>query len=137
MYPSPNQEGPDLFLKTLLWARLNFELQSVLSQPNLSISAEIKKKLCEIGYTGETLNSFCPQEVEKLFKEGGLLSCTKTGNRIVAFALKENGLNSAAFKDIEENITNAYLQVKRLDTDNRLLDISYAYTLQALAVFRP
>ena len=137
MYLSPNQEGPDLYLKTLSWARLNFELQSVLSQPKLPISAEIKKKLCEIGYAEEICNSPSPKEIEKLFKEGELLSCIKTGNRIVSFALKENGLSAKAFKKIEENITDAYLQVKELNTDNRLLDSSYAYTLQALAVFRP
>jgi hypothetical protein len=60
----------------------------------------------------------------------------KTGNRIVAFALKENGLNRETFKHIEKSITDAYLQIKQLDEENRLLDRSYTYTLEALAVFR-
>lgn len=124
-------------LKTLSWALLNFELQSILSQPDLPITFEIKNKLCEIGYTKEPLHSLCPQEIEALFKEGEFFSCIKTGNRIVAFVLKENGLNKEAFKDIEESIANAYRQIKKLNGENILLEKSYAYTLETLAVFRP
>jgi hypothetical protein len=136
MYEPPNQKGLDLYLKTLSWARLNFELQSILSQPKLPFSNEIKKKLYEVGYTAENLNGSCPQEMQKLFNEGEFFSCMKTGNRIVAFALKENGLNRETFKHIEKSITDAYLQIKQLDEENRLLDRSYTYTLEALAVFR-
>ena len=137
MYTSPNKERHDLFLKTLSWVRLNFELQSILSQSDLAITIEIKEKLCEIGYAGKDVSSLCPQERKKLFDEEGFFSCIKTGNRIVAFILKENGLNKEAFKDIEENISNAYHEIKKSNGANRLVDKSYAYTLESLAVFRP
>lgn len=137
LYTSPNQEGSDLLLKTLSWVLLNFELQSILSQPAQPITLEIKSKLSEIGYTQEPLGSLCPQEIETLFKEGEFFSCTKTGNRIVAFVLKENGLNKETFNDIEATITNAYRKIKKLNGENTLLERSYAYTLETLAVFRP
>jgi hypothetical protein len=108
-----------------------------LSQPDLAITLEVKSKLCEIGYAQEPFGSLCQQEIENLFKEGEFFSCTKTGNRIVAFALKENGLNKEAFKDIEETITNAYRKIKKLNGANTLLERSYTYTLETLAVFRP
>lgn len=136
VYELSNQKELDLYLKTLSWARLNFELQSILPQSKLPLSTEIKMKLYEIGYTQEGHDSPCPQEMQKIFDEGEFFSCTKTGNRIVAFALKENGLNREMFKPIEKSITDAYLQIKRLDEENSLLDMSYAYTLEALAVFR-
>jgi hypothetical protein len=137
MYISPGHQESELYPKTLSWARLNFELQSILSRPSPSISADTKEKLCEIGYTGERLNSFYPKETQELFKEGEFFSCTKTGNRIVAFALKENGLNKETFTHIEETITKAYEQIKELNGESRLLEMSYTYTLEALAVFRP
>lgn len=137
MTASSGQKKSILCPKTFAWARLNFELQSFFCRPELMISAEIKDKLCEIGYPNETLSGLCPQEVQKLFKEGDFFSCIKTGNRIVAFALQENGLSKEGFKEMEETITSAYLQIKRLDTENSLLEQSYTYTLEALAVFRP
>lgn len=136
MYEPPNHKGLDIYLKTLSWAHLNFELQSLLSQAKPPISATIKSKLHEVGYTAEDFNDLRAQEIEKLFEEGEFFSCIKTGNRIVAFALKENGLNRETFEHIEKSITDAYMQIKQLHKENRLLDTSYTYTLEALAVFR-
>jgi hypothetical protein len=124
-------------LKTFNWARLNFELQSILSQPGLAITFEIENKLYEVGYTDGIMNCLSPKEIEGLFKEEAFFSCIKTGNRIVAFVLKANGLKKETFKDIEESITNAYWEIKKLNGTDKLVERSYTYTLEALSVFRP
>ncbi len=136
MHEQPNQKGFDLYLKTLAWARLNFELQSILSRSEHPISAETRKKLYTVGYPADSFNKLSAQEIQKLFNEGEFFSCIKTGNRIVTFALKENGLNKKTFTDIEKSITDAYEQIRQIDESNSLLDKSYNYTLEALAVFR-
>lgn len=117
------------------WAELNFYLQSTLYKKENFIFYTLDEKLDEVGYTGKDIRELKAYEYKKLFEKESFFSYSSTGKRIVAFALKLNGLNKEKFKDIENSITYAYRLIKKEYPQSVLLEKSYEHCLYILAVF--
>lgn len=130
------QEGCEFYQNSFSWAYLNFQLQSCLCRHQSDIPHDMDEKLQTLGYEGEPFSNLNTQEIEALFEQNAFFSCTKTGNRIVAFALKENGLDKDKFAQIEESITHAYRDAADLYGKSELLEMSYKQSIETLSVFR-
>ena len=134
--PAQLKNNFELSMQILSWAHLNFELQLFLSKKQDKISKQTNEQLKKIGYEGENIFNLHNNDYKKLFERESFFSFFQTGKRIVAFALEINGLNQDRFEEIEDSITNAYLDVKRFDEENQLLEQSYQHCLDTLCVFK-
>jgi len=134
--PVQLQKNFELSMKVLSWAHLNFELQLFLSKRKEKFSKKTNAQLIEIGYDGVSIQDLEEKEYKKLFERESFFSSSQTGKRIAAFALKMNGLNQDRFEEIEECITNAYIDITTSQKGNKLLEQSYQHTLDTLCVFK-
>ena len=135
-YSNTAQEDLDTYTKVLSWALLNFQLQSFLHQARKDISENVYQDLEEVGYRGVCIKELSEREFQNLFQKESFFSSSQTGKRIVSFALQENGLKQNIFQEIEDSITDAYKEVKKLDLQNELLEQSYQHCIDTLSIFR-
>ena len=126
----------DAYSKVLSWALLNFQLQSFLHQGRKGSSENITQELEEVGYKGRCIRELSESEFQNLFQKESFFSSSQTGKRIVSFALQENGLKQDRFHEIEDSITNAYKDVRNVDSQNELLEQSYRHCMDTLSIFK-
>ncbi len=119
------------------WAYINFRLQVMISKEVPSISQTMRRELKTIGYEGISLDYLNAVQKEELLSKDAFFGYLQTGHRIIAYVLKINGLNREMFNSIHESIENAYKKAIEKNGQHELIETSYQYALQTLAVFRP